>query len=40
MSQAGHTADLLVSGSYLYLQNKDKTIIKNGAVAIHQGYHC
>jgi 5-methylthioadenosine/S-adenosylhomocysteine deaminase len=37
MSQAGHTADLLVSGSYLYLQNKDKTIIKNGAVAIHQG---
>ena len=36
MSQAGHTADLLVTGSYLYLQNKDKTIIKNGAVAIHQ----
>ena len=37
MSQAGHTADLLVTGSYLYLQNKDKTIIKNGGVAIHQG---
>jgi len=37
MNQAGHTADLLVTGSYLYLQNKDKTIIKNGAVAIHQG---
>ena len=36
MNQAGHTADLLVTGSYLYLQNKDKTIIKNGAVAIHQ----
>lgn len=36
MSQAGHTADLLVTGSYLYLQNKDKTIIKNGAVAIQQ----
>ena len=36
MNQVGHTADLLVTGSYLYLQNKDKTIIKNGAVAIHQ----
>ena len=36
MSQAGHTADLLVTGSYLYLQNKDRTIIKNGGVAIHQ----
>jgi 5-methylthioadenosine/S-adenosylhomocysteine deaminase len=37
MNQAGHTADLLVTGNYLYLQNKDKTIIKNGGVAIHQG---
>ena len=37
MSQAGHTADLLVTGSYLYLQDNDKTIIKNGGVAIHQG---
>ena len=37
MNQAGHTADLLVTGSYLYLQDNDKTIIKNGAVAIHQG---
>ena len=36
MNQAGHTADLLVTGSYLYLQDNDKTIIKNGAVAIHQ----
>jgi 5-methylthioadenosine/S-adenosylhomocysteine deaminase len=36
MTQAAHTADLLVTGGYLYLQNKDKTIIKNGAVAIYQ----
>ena len=36
MSQSGHNADLLVTGSYLYLQDKDKTIITNGAVAIHQ----
>jgi 5-methylthioadenosine/S-adenosylhomocysteine deaminase len=34
MSQAEHNADLLVTGSYLYLQDKDKTIIENGAVAI------
>jgi 5-methylthioadenosine/S-adenosylhomocysteine deaminase len=34
MSQAEHNADLLVTGSYLYSQDKDKTIIKNGAVAI------
>ena len=34
MTQAGQTADLLVTGSYLYLQDKDKTIIKNGGVAI------
>jgi 5-methylthioadenosine/S-adenosylhomocysteine deaminase len=36
MSQSGHNADLLVTGSYLYLQDKDKTIITNGAVAIHR----
>lgn len=35
MNQAGHTADLLVTGSYLYLQDNDKTIIKNGGVAIY-----
>jgi len=34
MTQAGQTADLLVTGRYLYLQDKDKTIIKNGGVAI------
>ncbi len=34
MTQAGQAADLLVTGSYLYLQDKDKTIIKNGGVAI------
>jgi len=31
-----HSADLLVTGSYLYLQDKDKTIVKDGAVAILQ----
>jgi 5-methylthioadenosine/S-adenosylhomocysteine deaminase len=36
MGPAEITADLLVTGSYLYLQDKDKTIIKNGAVAILQ----
>ena len=36
MSQAGNKADLLVTGEYLYLQDKDKTIIKNGGVAIHK----
>jgi 5-methylthioadenosine/S-adenosylhomocysteine deaminase len=34
MNQSEHNADLLVTGSYLYLEDKDKTIIKNGAVAI------
>ena len=34
MRQAEHNADLLVTGSYLYLEDKDKTIINNGAVAI------
>jgi len=36
MSQTGYNADLLVSGRYLYLQDKDKTIVKDGAVAILQ----
>ena len=36
MNQAEHKADLLVTGSYLYLQDKNKTIIKNGGVAIHK----
>ena len=36
MNQSVHDADLLVSGSYIYLQDKDKTIIKNGAVAIYK----
>ncbi len=34
MNPAGNSADLLVTGSYLYLQDKDKTIIKDGGVAI------
>ena len=34
MSQAENSADLLLTGSYLYLQDKDKTIIKDGGVAI------
>ncbi|KPJ99662.1 MAG: S-adenosylhomocysteine deaminase [Desulfobacterales bacterium SG8_35] len=34
MSPAENTADLLVTGKYLYLQDKDKTIIKDGGVAI------
>jgi len=36
MNQAEHNADFLVTGSYLYLQDKNKTIIANGGVAIHQ----
>ena len=36
MNQAGHKVDLLVSGSYIYSQDKSKTIIENGAVAIYQ----
>ena len=36
MNQARHNADFLVTGRYLYLQNKNKTIIANGGVAIHQ----
>ena len=36
MSKVEHSADLLVTGSYLYLQDKDKTIVKDGAVAILQ----
>ena len=35
MTYSGKNADLLVTGSYLYLQDKNKTIIENGAVAIH-----
>ena len=36
MSKVEHSADLLVTGSYLYQQDKDKTIVKDGAVAILQ----
>ena len=36
MNQARHIADFLVTGSYLSLQDKNKTIIANGGVAIHQ----
>ena len=36
MSQREYSADLLVTGSYLYLQDKDKTIVKDGGVAIHR----
>jgi 5-methylthioadenosine/S-adenosylhomocysteine deaminase len=36
MGQAEITADLLVTGRYLYPQDKDKKIIRNGAVAIRQ----
>jgi 5-methylthioadenosine/S-adenosylhomocysteine deaminase len=34
MSQAEYNADLLVTGSYLYLQDKAKTIVRGGGVAI------
>ena len=34
MSPAENRADLLVTGRYVYLQDKDKTIIKDGGVAI------
>jgi len=37
MNQAGQNADLLVTGSYLYAQDKDKTIIENGGIAIQKG---
>lgn len=36
MSPAEHKADLLVTGRYLYLQDKGKTIVKDGGVAILQ----
>jgi len=36
MGQSEITADLMVTGRYLYLQDKDRTILKNGAVAIRQ----
>ena len=36
MSHTEYSADLLVTGSYLYLQDKDKTIVKDGGVAILQ----
>jgi 5-methylthioadenosine/S-adenosylhomocysteine deaminase len=36
MSRSGYNADLLISGRYLYLQDQDKTIVKDGAVAILQ----
>lgn len=36
MSKAEHKADLLVTGSYLYSQDRNKTIIKNGGVAIYR----
>ncbi|UCD65414.1 MAG: amidohydrolase [Deltaproteobacteria bacterium] len=34
MSQAEPSADLLVTGSYLYLQDKSKSIVKDGGIAI------
>jgi len=34
MNQPDNTADLLVTGSHLYLQDKDRTIIRDGCVAI------
>jgi len=34
MNQAENSADLLVTGKYLYLQDQAKTVIKDGAVAI------
>jgi len=36
MSQTGNNADLLVTGKYVYLQDKDKTIVNDGAVAIRR----
>jgi len=36
MSQAGHNADLLVTGKYLYTQDKNRTVINNGSVAIRK----
>ncbi len=36
IAQAEITADLLVTGKYLYTQDKEKKIIKNGAVAIRR----
>lgn len=34
MNEAGNDAELLVTGKHLYLQDKNKTIINNGGVAI------
>ena len=34
MNEAEQKADLLVTGKYLYLQDRDKTILENGAVAV------
>jgi len=34
MNQAGENADLLVTGRYLYLQDKNRTILRDGGVAI------
>lgn len=36
MSQAEQKADLLVTGSHVYLQDSDKTVISDGGVAIHK----
>jgi 5-methylthioadenosine/S-adenosylhomocysteine deaminase len=36
MSRSGYNVDLLISGRYLYLQDQDKSIVKDGAVAILQ----
>jgi 5-methylthioadenosine/S-adenosylhomocysteine deaminase len=36
MNQDEHIADLLVTGSHVYLQDNDRTIIKDGGVAIRQ----
>ena len=34
MSKTGQTADLLVTGKYLYSQDRDKTIVRDAGVAI------
>ncbi|MGW8160632.1 MAG: amidohydrolase family protein [Desulfobulbales bacterium] len=36
MNPAETSADLLVSGKYLYLHDKDKTLLENGSVAIRR----
>ena len=36
MSRLGHNANLLITGRYLYLQDKHKTMVRDGGVAILQ----